>query len=878
MLQISEIRINHLKEPAGIQNRISVSWKIQSDRTEVCQKGYRLQIAKTDQFDKILFDTGYIRSSESVNVKLPEIKWEPVHRYFLRVQIQDNYGEICGWQDTNFVTALESENDWKAGFITAEQLKDKNGSAATIMRKEFYIEKPVKEAFLISTAQGLYQTFLNGKRIGKMELAPGWTSYHKRLLYQTYEVTNEIVSGNNVWGALIGAGWYKGDVSYYRIHNFYGEYAAFSGELILRYEDGSEEIICTDGSWKGEDSAILFSDIYDGEIYDARLEKEGWNQAGYDDKDWRTVRIVNQKTGRLIPQTGCAVKIQEIFNTDRFFITPKGECVLDFGQNISGWVHFRVTGSPGDMVELVCFETLDLAGNVYTENLRTAKQTIRYILKGTGAEEYHPHFTFQGFRYVWVKEYPGTIIPENFKAFALYSDMRETGTFSSSNPLLNQLQSNIMWGLKGNSIDIPSDCPQRDERLGWTGDVQVFCGTACYLMDIYEFYRKWLCDVSADQQENGAITNVVPDVLGVNEPERFCGCVGWGDAVVILPWILFQETGDEAIIYQQYESMKAWIDFVMEHMEDGIYSFSPQFGDWLALDAEEGSYHGATPAELTSLAYFSYASGLFAKMAAIIGKENDAELYEKVHKDAVLCFQKRYFLMDGRMSIQTQTAYVLALRFQLVPEKFQTQAVDGLLELLKYKEMHLSTGFLGTPFIMQALSENGCLKEAYELLLKKDFPSWLYQVEQGATTVWEHWDGVKTDGSMWSADMNSFNHYAYGSIGKWLYEVCVGLKQDEKYPGYKHFYIEPHPGGGLLYAKTSHITEYGEIYVGWEKNEQYMKLEMQVPCNTTVTIILPEGSKIADHDGLNFVQNESHWAAEAGSGKYTVLVLNNSYK
>ena len=325
--------------------------------------------------------------------------------------------------------------------------------------------------------------------------------------------------------------------------------------MILRYEDGSEESICTGREFQGEDSAILFSDIYDGETYDARLAVQ--HEKGRTEADIRPVRVVEQEKARLYPQSGSAVKIHEILAVKNVLTTPRGETVLDFGQNISGWVHVQADAETGDTIELVCFETLDSEGNVYTENLRTAKQTIKYICSGNGVEEYHPHFTFQGFRYVWVKQYPGKISGEQFRALALYSDMEETGAFSCSNPLLNQLQSNIIWGLKGNSVDIPSGCPQWDERLGWTGDVQVFCNTACYLMNMFEFYRKWLGDLSADQQENGAVTHVVPDVLKPDQPDNFCGSSGWGDAAVVLLWILYQETGDTAIIRQQYDSMTA---------------------------------------------------------------------------------------------------------------------------------------------------------------------------------------------------------------------------------------------------------------------------------------------------------------------------------
>ncbi len=873
MLNITEIRVNHLKEPKGITGNIGIGWKISSGHRNVVQEDYQIQLSKDCDFENILYDTGNVKSAQSQNVpvNLTDIRLLSVHYYYVRVRIWDNYGEVSPWTQTRFLTALLGERRWKADFITAEQLKDKNHSPATKLWKDFKVEKPLKEAFLIVTAHGLYQTFLNDVRIGEDELTPGWTSYHNRLLYQSYDVTKQIVQGTNTWSALVGAGWYKGDISYYRVHNFYGEYTAFSGELILRYEDGSEESIGTDSQFSGGDSAIRFSDIYDGEVYDARLEDQSGKETGDTQEECREVRIVEQDKEKLYPQSGCTVQIHEKLAVKDIFTTPKGEVILDFGQNISGWVHFRVNGKKDETVELVCFETLDSEGNVYTDNLRTAKQMIQYICNGKGEEEYHPHFTFQGFRYVWVKQYPGAISKDDFKALVLYSDMEETGTFSCSNPLLNQLQKNIVWGLKGNSIDVPTDCPQRDERLGWTGDVQVFCNTACYLMDMHEFYRKWLCDLTADQQKDGAVSHVVPDVLKLNQPDNFSGASGWGDAAVVLPWILYQETGDTAIIFQQYDSMKSWINFILSHTEDGIYSFGPQFGDWLALDAEEGSYHGATPAEYTSSAYFAYSCGLFIKMAEVIGREEDCERYNRIYEDAVRHFHGRYFLPDGQMSIQTQTAHILALCFGLVPEQYKKQTIDRLLVLLEQREMHLSTGFLGTPFIMHVLSENGCLKEAYELLLKKDFPSWLYQVEQGATTVWEHWDGLKPDGSMWSADMNSFNHYAYGSIGKWLYEVCAGLKRDEKQPGYKHFYVEPHLGGRLTYAETRHLSEYGAIFVRWEKQEGHIVLDVEIPHNTSATIVLPQDSEILECNGLKFVRDKNSYTADAGSGGYRIL-------
>lgn len=873
MLTITEIRMNHLKEPRGITGLLSIGWKIGSNNKNVMQEGYRLQIAGDLEFENMIYDTEDRESGQSQNIQadLSEMDLESMRYYYVRVKIWDNHGESSEWCHTRFLTALLGEDSWRADFITAERLKDKNISPATRLRKEFEVRKPVKEAFLAVSACGLYHTYLNGLRAGEEELTPGWTSYGKRILYQTYEVTELITQGRNVWSALVGAGWYKGDITYYRIHNFYGDYAAFSGELVIRYEDGSEESICTDKSWKGADSPVLFSEIYDGEIYDARLEEAGWKESGYADADWQKVEAVGQRKEPLYPQCGCAVKIQETIPVRKVLVTPAGDTVLDFGQNISGWVQMQTEGQPGDVVELVCFETLDANGNVYTDNLRTAKQTIRYFCKGGGKEEYHPHFTFQGFRYVWVKEYPGKVLGDHFQALVLYSDMEERGTFRCSDPLLNQLQRNIMRGLRGNSIDIPSDCPQRDERLGWTGDVNVFCDTACYLMDMYEFYRKWLCDLAADQQENGAVPHVIPEALALNQPDNFAGASGWGDVAVILPWTLYQETGDTAIIDQQYQSMKAWADFLIDHSYDNIFSYGPQFGDWLALDAEEGSYHGATPVELTAAAFSIKTFGLFAKMAEVTGRKADAARYGDARQEMIRHFQGRYFLPNGQMTVRTQTAHVLALHFGLVPEENRDIVVQDLLTLLAQNEGHLSTGFLGTPFILQALSGNKCLSAAYELLRKDDFPSWLYQVKQGATTVWEHWDGRKPDGTMWSADMNSFNHYAYGAVGQWLYSVCAGLRCDEEACGYQHFYVEPHIGGNLTFAETSHMSEYGEIFVRWERIENAVSLWVRIPHNCTAMIRLEEVESLLDDGGLEFRIDRDVRLADAGSGECRIV-------
>jgi len=466
----------------------------------------------------------------------------------------------------------------------------------------------------------------------------------------------------------------------------------------------------------------------------------------------------------------------------------------------------------------------------------------------------------------------------------IHSDMPQTGSFACSNEDLNQLQHNILWGLKSNFVDVPTDCPQRDERLGWTGDAQIFCQTASYNVNTYTFFKKWLKDLALDQTKEGGVPHVVPDVLYKYPFENWLlnrgthSATAWADAAIINPWVLYLTFGDTEILETQYESMKGWIDFMKTHAKNNIWNYKLQFGDWVALDAEEGSYFGATPNDLTCTAYYAYSTRLFVKIARILGKEEVASEYEALHDKIVQTFQETFFNADGTMTAQTQTAHILALHFNLAPKQFVAKTVENLKKLLAEHDGHLVTGFVGTPYFCHALSSNGCLDEAYELLLKDDFPSWLYQVKKGATTIWEHWDGIKPDGSMWSPDMNSFNHYAYGAIGEWLYRVVAGLDMDEHKPGYKHTIIAPRIGGNLSWVEASYESVYGKVGVRWEKESKtnVITLQATVPANATATIRLLDGATLVDGDALTFAKRDDILEAEAGSGVYTIRYTLNS--
>lgn len=867
--EISQVGITHIPQ---------FGWILESDKRDVMQDSYELEIALDDVFTEKVYAGGKVESDASAQV-LPEgLTLRSQTRYFVRVRVTAA-GEETEWAETSFVTGIMDNSEWKAEFVSAEEEADKDNSKGTYVRRTFALKGKVKEAYASTTALGLYNFYINGRKVGNDELTPGWTSYRKHLCYQTYDVTEYLNEGENAMGAILGAGWYKGKMGFLEVRNNYGTRTAFLAQMTVRYEDGTEEVFVTDESWTGADAPIVFAEIYDGEIYDASMEIPGWSKAGDVSGTWRPVSSVEFSKDVLAGQGSGKVAEMDEVRAKRIFTTPQGDTVIDFGQNMTGHIHVKAYGKPGDVIELHCFEVLDAAGNVYLDNLRGAKESMKYTFAKEGEVEYTTTFTFMGFQYAKIVSYPGTPEVENFTAYTLHTRMNQTGRLEFSNPDLNQLAHNILWGLKGNFVDVPTDCPQRNERLGWTGDAQIFCRTACFLENTYNFYRKWLVDVEADQTPEGGVAHVVPDLLS-GRPEiandwllgqGSHSAAAWADVAVINPWTMYLTFGDKEILKQQYQSIKGWIGFMREHAQDYIWNYKLQFGDWVALDAEEGSYFGATPNDLTCTAYFAYSTGLFVKIAEILGNDDDdAKEYQELYEKVVEKFQKTFFDENGVMTAQTQTAHIVALYFGLTPEKYKETTVGNLLKLLEKENGHLVTGFVGTPYFCHALSQNGHVKEAYDLLLKDDFPSWLYQVKMGATTVWEHWDGMKPDGTMWSPDMNSFNHYAYGAIGEWMVRVAGGLEVDEAKPGYKHAVIYPRLGGGLSFMKCEYDSVYGTVKSFWEDHGNSAMLHVTVPVNTTATICLDGAKAVTESDGLTFTDDGSCMKAEAGSGEYNI--------
>lgn len=876
MLTIAEIRADQQLNPVGLDETPRFSWKLQSDGRDVAQVRHRLQIAADTHFTRILWEGG-ADGERSVHVSAEGFAIQPLTTYHWRVRVWDARGQDSGWSAPGFfVTALTDPAQWTANFITAETAQDAHNSKGTLLRTDFEVEKPLARAYVLSTALGLYHLYLDGQKVGDDQMAPGWTSYHKHLMYQMYDVTGFLGTGRHALGAMLGAGWYKGLMGFDEKYNNYGDRTALLCQLHLVYADGSSQVVCSSPDWLCADAPVLFAEIYDGETYDAVREQPGWCTPGFDARGWWPAATLAYDTAVLKAQAGGRVKRQEVFAPRAILTTPAGDTVIDFGQNMSGWPGFRPRGKPGQVAELACFETLDAAGNVYVDNLRGAKQTLRYTCKG-GDSWYEPHFTFCGFRYAHLKAWPGEVKAEDFRAVAVYSDMLPTGTFSCSNPDVNQLQHNIEWSMRSNFLDIPTDCPQRNERVGWTGDAQIFCRTAAYLRDTQVFFRKWLTDVACDQTPEGGVPHVVPDIVTGNQDGGWLlsqgthSAAAWADVMVLNPWNLYLAYGDMDMLRRFYLPMKKWIDFMHDHADGVVWNYKLQFGDWVALDAAEGSYFGATPNELSCTAYYAYSTGTFARIASILGETADAKAYAALYNDLKAGFQQLFFTPDGSMTVQTQTAHILALYFGLVPMPYLQKTAEGLLRLLDKENGHLVTGFMGTPYFTHALSQNGHVREAYTLLLQEDFPSWLYQVKRGATTIWEHWDGLKPDGTMWSPDMNSFNHYAYGAVGDWLYRVVAGIDTFENAPGYKHSRISPRPGGNLRHAEGRLETVYGLLTSRWEApGDGSMLLQVTVPANTRCTITLPDAEAILEADGLSFAVRDGILYAEAGSGQYAL--------
>ncbi|WP_248926958.1 family 78 glycoside hydrolase catalytic domain [Paenibacillus hamazuiensis] len=881
-MNIHKLRCEYMENPIGLDVKTPrISWQLQAAERGVLQTAYQLQVLADEGGQNVIWDSGIVDSDQSVHVEPSGLSVQPRTRYYYRVQAWGTGGAATGWSDTAYwETGLMGADGWKAEWIGAPQGDGIAEEQSPYLRRAFEVRGSIAKARIYATALGLYELELNGQRVGESYFTPGWTSYNHRLQYQTYDVTPLVQEGGNAIGALLGKGWYSGALTWLNKRELYGDRPALLLQLHLTYADGREEVVVSDGGWKAAGSPILMSELYHGETYDARLERPGWSTGAYDDAGWLPVDIFPHAKTVIIAQENEPVRKAEHLKPAQLIKTPAGETVVDMGQNMVGWVRFTVRGKPGQEVMLEHAEVLDNDGNFYTENLRSAKQQIRYIIGSGEPETYEPTFTFQGFRYLRLTGFAEPVRLEDFTGVVLHSAMERTGHFTCSDPLVNQLQHNILWGQKGNFLDVPTDCPQRDERLGWTGDAQMFIRTATFLMNVAPFFTKWLRDLKADQREDGGVPFVIPNVLEFGEDDDKHSSAAWGDAAVICPWTLYVTYGDKRILEEQFESMKIWVEYIRSQGDNPyLWNTGFHFGDWLGLDSKPDSYIGATDRDLIATAFYAYSTSLVVKAAQVIGAKEDEAKYAELYENIVREFTREFVTPSGRLSVSTQTAQLLVLMFGLVDGAARERAQDKLMQLLEGSRFHLTTGFVGTPYLNLVLSDIGKHETACKLLFQTDYPSWLYQVTKGATTIWEHWDGIKEDGSFWSKDMNSFNHYAYGSIGDWLYRRVAGIDADEKRPGYKHIVLQPTPSPGMTWAEASLESMYGKIASSWKMEGDHMlEINVTVPANTTATLRLPGAgaaswteseAPLAEAKGVMIVESGEQGAAVAlGSGEY----------
>ena len=844
-LAINGLRVEYLTNPVGIDApRPRLSWRVVSVERNTMQAAYQLQVGRSattlSRGSGLLWDSGRMSSDASVLVDYAGPPLESGTRYYWRVRVWTTSGRASDWSPPAFwETSLLQSGDWTAQWVgPAPSASDTAPAPAPLLRRAFRVTGPVRSARVYVTSLGLYELHLNGRRVGDQLFTPGWTSYRHRLQYQTYDVTALLHPGANAIGAMLGDGWYRGYLGFFGQRNLYGRRLALRLQLDIRYQDGRTDRIVSDPEWKTTTGPVLASDIYGGESYDAGRERPGWVAATFNDSDWAPVAALEPPAAALVASVSPPVRRVRELHPVAIRRAPSGETVFDLGQNFTGWARLLVRGAAGTTVTLRYAEVLDRSGNLYTANLRNASQTDRYTLKGGGEEQYEPHFTFHGFRYVAVAGLSDAPDSTTIAGIAVSSDLSQTGSLETSDSLLNQLQRNIVWGERSNFLDVPTDCPQRDERLGWTGDAQVFSRTAAFNMDVAGFFAKWLGDLAADQDSSGSVPWVIPNLF--SDSVHFGGTAGWSDAAVIIPWTMYRSYGDRGILERQYPSMRAWVDYMHRRADaDLIWRPGWQFGDWLAFHSDDPSYPGATTGtDLIATAYLAHSADLVARSAAVLGNASDATTYAELSQRVRGAFNREFVSLAGRVGENSQTAYVLAIAFDLLPDSLVPIAANRLAQDVRARGTHLTTGFLGTPALLHALSGTGHADLAFALLTQRSYPSWLYPITRGATTMWERWDGIRPDSSFEDPGMNSFNHYAFGAVGDWMYRNIGGIDLDPSAPGYRRSRIAPRVGAGLTSARASLETPYGTLATAWRLDDTQFVLDVTIPANTSAEVVL----------------------------------------
>lgn len=850
-------QVEHHRRPLGIgEERPRLTWTTCAPAGWV-QSAYELEITSEGGVTSF----GPVRTKDQILVPWPSSALGSRESVSVRVRVAGEDGTRSEWSPaTTLEAGLLDPEDWVAAPVgpplAGPPLDERR---PPLVRGTVRLPSEPVRARLYVSAHGVMDPEINGRPVSDDVLAPGWTSYNHRLRYFTYDVTELLHEGENALGAWLGDGWYRGRLGFHGgFHNLYGEDVSLIAQLEVTDQTGSVHRLATDEHWRWSTGPIVTSGLYDGEHYDAREEVDGWSEPGFDDSGWFGVDVHHRDARTLEAPVAPAVRRTQEIRPQSIEQRRDGSHLIDFGQNMTGRLRISVCGDAGTVVQIRHAEVLQ-GGELFTTPLRDARATDTYVLRGSSPqhpEVWEPRFTFHGFRYAEVTGWPGSLEPGDVTAQVLHTDMRRTGWFECSNPEVNQLHSNVVWGMRSNFLDVPTDCPQRDERLGWTGDIQVFAPTASYLFDSAGMISDWLRDVSAEQLPDGTIPWYVPFVPAHqmwDPPEP--GAL-WGDVATLTPAVLHERFGDAGVLESQYATAKRWVDLVTDLAgPDRLWSDGVQLGDWLdpaappddPADAQTDRYFVAT-------AYFARSAQVLADTAAVLDKREDVERYGALAEEVRDAFCRAHLKPDGRLSSDAQTAYALAIVFDLLPGDARSRAGERLAELVAENDNRIATGFAGVNVVSDALSATGHEEQAYALLLERGCPSWLYGVSMGATTIWERWDSLLPDGSVNPGEMTSFNHYALGSVADWIHRVIAGLSPLE--PGYRRFLVRPRPGGGITWANTQHDTPYGRASVAWELADDGLHLEVTVPTGTGAVVELPNGGRHTLGPGAHHVAEE----------------------
>jgi len=902
-LSVSYLRCEYLVNPLGIDERTPrLSWIIDSNRRGAKQIAYRLRVASTsEQLAKNaadLWDSGRIESNQTTHVAYAGKPLRSRDVCHWNVEVWDEASNVAKSKPALWTLGLLEESDWSAKWIAADPetiKRDKEAVAPTLLdpgtpaffRKEFNVPGPIKRATLYASARGLFELRANGQRMGDDIFAPEWTDYDKRIQYRTYDVTGLFRPGGNAFAAILGDGWWSGYVGWQEKRARYGSLEnSLMAQLEIELATGQYLTVGTDSSWTCNTGPILSSDFMMGETYDARRERFGWDTANFSCNDWLAAREVTAPGVPLVAQRSEPVRVTEQLAPLSMNEIKPGVFIFDLGQNIAGWVRLRVNAPAGTRVTIRHGERLNPDGTLYTENLRRAKSTDVYVFKGDVEEIFEPHFTFHGFQYVEITGLPYKPGKEAVTGCVVRSATPDAGRFECSHSEVNRLWLNGLWSQKDNFLSVPTDCPQRDERLGWMGDAQVFLRTASYNMDVAAFFTKWMNDIEDAQTPEGIFPDIAPrlregtDFVGL---DGLGGAAGWADAGIIVPWTIWRVYGDKRIIERHWNAMVKWLDWIESHNPSGlrVNELSNNYGDWLCIPSDTTFRTHSPMKNLLATAYWADDAAKMALMARELGRGAAAKRFTAMFEKVRAAFQKEWLREDARLAVETQTAYLIALAFNLLPDTVRSRAAEHLVENIKALDWHLSTGFIGVSHLNPILTATGHSDVAYRLLLRDDYPSWLYPVKHGATTIWERWNGWTKEEGFFVPQMNSFNHYSLGSVGEWLFRHVAGIELDPEVPGFQRFVLRPFIGEGLDFARASYRTMHGEIASEWKRAGGELTWAVRIPANTSAKIFVPSapnslvtegGNPIEQASGLRIVRREKNLLiCEASSGHYNFV-------